>query len=135
MWRRVGRFRRSRWTPAKILDQWDDAEQPVGLAAYDFGFGTAFFDYENDGDQDLYWLGAMGGKGEGPNGFKYTGSGRMLRGDGEGAFEDITVEAQLLTIQGVNYRAVDPNDPEFDRIVSGWTVSSTRTGRGWRSVI
>ena len=26
-----------------ILDVWDNAEQPAGLAAYDFGFGTAFF--------------------------------------------------------------------------------------------
>ena len=99
---------------SNILKVWNDVEQPVGLAAYDFGFGTAFFDYENDGDQDLYWLGAMGGRGEGPNGFKYTGSGRMLRGDGAGQFEDITVEAQLLDIQGVNYEVVDPNNPEFD---------------------
>ena len=97
-----------------ILDVWENAEQPAGLAAYDFGFGTAFFDYENDGDQDLYWLGAMGGRGEGPNGFKYTGSGRMLRGDGDGKFEDITVEAQLLDIQGVNYGVVDPNSSDFD---------------------
>ena len=100
--------------PDNILDVWENAEQPVGLAAYDFGFGTAFFDYENDGDQDLYWLGAMGGRGEGPNGFKYTGSGRMLRGDGAGRFEDITVESQLLDIQGVNYGVLDPNNPEFD---------------------
>ena len=97
-----------------ILDVWENAEQPAGLAAYDFGFGTAFFDYENDGDQDLYWLGAMGGRGEGPNGFKYTGSGRMLRGHGDGKFEDITVEAQLLDIQGVNYGVVDPNSSDFD---------------------
>ena len=100
--------------PANVLDVWANVDQPSGLAAYDFGFGTAFFDYENDGDQDLYWLGAMGGKGEGPNGYKYTGSGRMLRGVGEGQFEDITVEAQLLDIQGVNYGVLDPSNPEFD---------------------
>ncbi len=101
--------------PNNILDVWENVEQPIGLSAYDFGFGTAFFDYENDGDQDLYWLGAMGGKGEGPNGFKYTGSGRMLRGDGAGQFEDITVESRLLDIQGVNYNVLDPDNPEFDR--------------------
>ena len=99
---------------SNILEVWNDTEQPTGLAAYDFGFGAAFFDYENDGDQDLYWLGAMGGRGEGPNGYKYTGSGRMLRGDGAGEFEDITVEARLLDIQGVNYKVLDPDNPEFD---------------------
>ena len=101
--------------PDNILEVWENVEPPIGLAAYDFGFGAAFFDYENDGDQDLYWLGAMGGKGEGPNGFKYTGSGRMLRGDGAGLFEDITVESRLLDIQGVNYNVLDPDNPEFDR--------------------
>ena len=57
----------------------------------------------------------MGGKGEGPNGLKYKGAGRMLRGDGSGEFEDITVESRLLDIQGVNYGVTDPNSPEFDR--------------------
>lgn len=95
-----------------ILPEWGDA--PTGLAAYDFGFGTVFFDYENDGDQDLYWLGAMGGRGEGPNGLKYKGSGRMLRADGRGAFEDITVESRLLDIQGVDYTTIDPVSAQFD---------------------
>ncbi len=99
---------------ANILSVWEDAEPPVGLSAYDFGFGTAFFDYENDGDQDLYWLGAMGGRGEGPNGLKYKGAGRMLRGDGAGGFEDITVEARLLDIQGVNYGVLDAGHQDFN---------------------
>ena len=33
-------------------------KQPSGLAAYDFGFGATFFDFDNDDDQDLYWLGS-----------------------------------------------------------------------------
>ena len=89
-------------------------EPPSGLAAYDFGFGTAFFDYENDGDQDLYWLGALVSRGEGPGGLLYPGAGRMLRGDGAGAFEDITVEARLLDIQDVDYSVTDPESPDFD---------------------
>ena len=41
---------------------------PTGLSAYDFGFGTTFFDYDNDGDQDLYWLGSTVDRGEAPGG-------------------------------------------------------------------
>ena len=89
-------------------------EPPSGLAAYDFGFGTAFFDYENDGDQDLYWLGALVSRGEGPGGLLYPGAGRMMRGDGVGGFEDITVEARLLDIQDVDYSVLDTSSPEFD---------------------
>ena len=89
-------------------------EPPSGLAAYDFGFGTAFFDYENDGDQDLYWLGALVSRGEGPGGLLYPGAGRMMLGDGTGGFEDITVEARLLDIQDVDYSVLDTSSPEFD---------------------
>jgi hypothetical protein len=99
--------------PSNILPEWG-IEGPKGLSAYDFGFGTVFFDYENDGDQDLYWLGAMGGRGEGPNGQIYKGVGRMMRGDGAGSFEDITVESHLLDAQGVDYSITDPDDPKFD---------------------
>ena len=78
-------------------------EQPSGLAAYDFGFGTTFFDYDNDGDQDLYWLGSNKNSGAGPGGDVYPSAGRMLRGDGKGTFEDVTVQARLLDIARVDY--------------------------------
>ncbi|MDA1280976.1 MAG: VCBS repeat-containing protein [Chloroflexi bacterium] len=58
--------------PNKVHPFW---RTPTGLAAYDFGFGTAFFDYENDGDQDLYWLGAIISAGEGPGGNLFPGYG------------------------------------------------------------
>ena len=97
--------------PANIYPGW---EAPSGLAAYDFGFGTAFFDYENDGDQDLYWLGSLVSRGEGPGGLLYPGAGRMMRGDGAGGFEDITVRARLLDIQDVDYSVLDTISDEFD---------------------
>ena len=97
--------------PANIYPGW---EVPSGLAAYDFGFGTAFFDYENDGDQDLYWLGSLVSRGEGPGGLLYPGAGRMMRGDGAGGFEDITVRARLLDIQDVDYSVLDTSSDEFD---------------------
>ena len=98
--------------PNNIDDEW---QVPTGLAAYDFGFGTAFFDYENDGDQDLYWLGAMSDRGEAPSGHLFPGAGRLLRGNGQGDFQDITVEARVLDILGVDYSILDPNDPSFNR--------------------
>ena len=80
---------------------------PTGLAAYDFGFGTTFFDYDNDGVQDLYWLGSAEARGEAPRGNVFPAAGRMLRGQGGGSFEDITVRAHLLDIVDVDYAPVD----------------------------
>ena len=85
-------------------------EPPAGLAAYDFGFGTSFFDYDNDGDQDLYWLGSTSGRGDGPGGQVFPAAGRMLESLGDGTFRDITIEAQLLDILGVDYSERGPDD-------------------------
>ena len=108
----------SRVMPPDSIDPvliWLDWRVPTGLAAYDFGFGAAFFDMENDGDQDLYWTGSALGRGESPNGKWFPSAGRMLRGDGNGSFQDITVEARLLNIKDVDYGVLDPLSPRFDR--------------------
>ena len=108
----------SRVMPPDSVDPvriWLDWRVPTGLAAYDFGFGAAFFDMENDGDQDLYWTGSALGRGESPDGKWFPSAGRMLRGDGNGSFQDITVEARLLNIKDVDYGVLDPSSPRFDR--------------------
>ena len=102
----------SPWLPPHSLDPSNihpSREVPTGLGAYDFGFGATFFDYDNDGVQDLYWLGSLT-RGEGPLGNTFDSPGRMLRGDGQGTFEDITVRAHLLDIVDVDYNALGAND-------------------------
>jgi hypothetical protein len=80
---------------------------PTGLAAYDFGYGTTFFDMDNDGTQDLYWLGSDLASGSGPGGDVFPSAGRLLRGDGHGNFQDVTVEAQVLDIANARYDGLD----------------------------
>ena len=103
----------SPWLPPASLDStvFDPAHHvPTGLAAYDFGFGATFFDYDNDGYQDLYWFGSTLARGEGPGGQVFPAAGRMLRSLGNGAFDDITVRARLLDISRVNYDGLDEDE-------------------------
>ncbi len=87
-----------------FADGWD---LPSGLQAYEFGFGTVFFDMENDGDQDLYWIGALAARGEGPNGLLAPGFGRLLQNTEDG-LKDVTYEARVVDSLGVDYSSSDP---------------------------
>ena len=114
--------------PHAIHPEWP---APTGLAAYDFGFGTTFFDYDNDGDRDLYWLGSEVERGEGTiGGLTFPGAGRMLEGDGTGGFKDITVRARLLDIDRVDYSILDPQDPGFDPVAQRISPRFHENGKG-----
>ncbi len=103
---------------------------PEGLAAYDFGFGATFLDFDNDGDLDLYWLGSNKNSGAGPGGDVYPGVGRLMRNDGAGGFEDITVRARVLDIADVDYSILDPADPAFDAVRQRIAIRFHENGKG-----
>ena len=113
--------------PNNIHSDW---KVPTGLGAYDFGYGTTFFDYDNSGTQDLYWLGSEPARGEGPGGEVMKSAGRMLRGDGQGSFEDITVRAHLLDILDVDYSILDPASPRFDPVDQRIDAAFHENGKG-----
>ena len=122
----------SPWMPPEALDAAninEDHQAPTGLAAYDFGFGTTFFDFDNDSDQDLYWLGSVA-RGAGPGGPIFPNAGRMLRGYDGGAFEDVTVRAHLLDIQDFDYSSVDPRDSGITTRLTGLLVALHENGKG-----
>lgn len=102
--------------PASLDDDFTPTNDAVisGLEAYEFGFGTAFFDMDNDADQDLYWLGSLAARGEGPQGDFAPGIGRLLQNDGAGAFRDITAEAHIIDSLAVDYSVLDPDDHDFN---------------------
>ncbi|MEC9321443.1 MAG: FG-GAP-like repeat-containing protein, partial [Chloroflexota bacterium] len=113
--------------PTRILDSW---QVPTGLAAYDFGFGAVFFDMENDGDEDLYWLGSALGRGESRLGPAFPSAGRMLRNMYRGDYQDVTVETQLLAIEGVDYSITDRKDPSFDADFQRLAFKYHENGKG-----
>ncbi|MBP6639579.1 MAG: VCBS repeat-containing protein, partial [Bacteroidia bacterium] len=59
--------------------------QHRGYNAMQMGGGSAWFDYDGDGDEDLI---AVGG----------TGDNKLYRNDGAGSFTDVTVAAGLGNI-------------------------------------
>ena len=54
----------------------------------------------------------------------------MLRGDGKGSFQDITVEARLLNIKDVDYGVLDPGSPRFDRERQRLDTAYHENGKG-----
>ncbi len=113
--------------PTNIGPWW---EVSTGIAAYDFGYGVTFFDLENDGDQDLYWTGSEVSSGQGVGGNIYPSVGRMMRNNGEGSFEDITVEAHLLNVLGVDYSFIGSHDTDIQMKLRELRVGFHENGKG-----
>jgi hypothetical protein len=67
-----------------------DIAEEMGLARWEFGWGTVFTDFDNDGDLDLYYIGN----------FRFLGvednPGRFFRND-NGILREATAEYGLLT--------------------------------------
>ncbi len=103
---------------------------PTGLSAYEFGYGATFFDMDNDGYQDLYWLGSEIASGDGPGGDIYQSAGRMLRNLGGKGFEDLTVETRLIDVQGVRYDKIDTLEPGQDPASIKLTPRYHENGKG-----
>ncbi|NQW19303.1 MAG: VCBS repeat-containing protein [Chloroflexi bacterium] len=101
-----------------------------GLEAYEFGFGTAFFDMDNDADQDLYWLGSLGARGEGPQGDIAPAFGRLLQNDGNGAFTDVTAEARIIDSLAVDYSVLDPGHHDFNAVQQRLGSEFHENGKG-----
>jgi hypothetical protein len=54
----------------------------------------------------------------------------MLRGDGRGSFEDITVRSRMLGIQNVDYASLDPRDPSVKAKADELRVNFHENGKG-----
>jgi hypothetical protein len=113
--------------PTSLGDDFELADDGAitGLEAYEIGFGTAFFDMDNDADQDLYWLGSLDARGEGPAGDSAAGFGRMLQNTGSGDFRDITVESRVIDALAVDYLEIYPDAPDL-------TLTGRRLGPEYR---
>ena len=61
----------------------------------------------------------------------FPAAGRMLRADGQGSFEDITVRAHLLDIQDFDWSSIDLETPESPPGSQGSWSHFMRMARGW----
>ncbi len=80
---------------------------PNSLDPYEFTWGSTTIDIQNDGKQDLYWVGCLQGRGGGIFPIMGTGPGRLLVNTTTSSenlsFADLTAEHHVFNIQKLKY--------------------------------
>ncbi len=80
---------------------------PGSIDPYEFTWGSTSIDVQNDGKNDLYWIGCLYGRGGGIFPIMGTGPGRLLVNKTEKGedlkFVDLTAEYHLFNIQELKY--------------------------------
>ena len=98
---------------------------PDEMNAYEFAWGAATFDVQNDGRLDLYYIGCLYGRGGGIALITGTGPGRFFANATEpgGAlrFADLTAEHHLFNIQEL----------QFDRLESDGYIYRKAPRQNW----
>ncbi len=88
----------TRWITGRSSGQ---PSKPRGLQKGEFGFGALIFDYDNDGWQDIAWVGSMNRRAGFPFGKRGVGNpGRLLKNLGLGKeFADVGQESGFSNLQ------------------------------------
>ncbi len=80
---------------------------PNSIDPYEFAWGSTAIDIQNDGKQDIYWIGCLYGRGGGIFPIMGTGPGRLLVNASPSSdqlrFKDLTAEHHLFNIQELQY--------------------------------
>lgn len=83
---------------------WFGAVPQDGLEPGEFGWGAIFPDVTNSGYSSIYWVGGVTRCDPTVRGsYCMNSPGRLLENMGNGQFVDVSVEAHILNILGVNY--------------------------------
>lgn len=84
---------------------------PESIDPYEFTWGSTTVDIQNDGREDLYWIGCLYGRGGGIFPIMGTGPGRLLINatdqPDELRFVDLTAEHHLFNIEELDYSKLE----------------------------